>query len=101
MIHWVILMRWCTAALSRTVFEQIGVSSLNSLTSLSPREADVLRLVVSVATNKAIAIRLDISIKTVEKHRGKLMKKRQVANVPDLMRVWLQAHPDELNVELF
>ena len=66
------------------------------LARLSPREEDVLQLIVCGASNKQMAAALDISIKTVEKHRGKLMKKLGVRTIPDLMRIWLQAHPQEL-----
>ncbi|MFY9255351.1 MAG: LuxR C-terminal-related transcriptional regulator [Fuerstiella sp.] len=66
------------------------------LTTLSRRETEVLNLVVSGLTNRATSIRLGISTKTVEKHRGNLMKKLGVQHLPDLMRIWLQAHPEEL-----
>lgn len=65
---------------------------------LSSRERDVLSLIVLGLTNKATSLRLGISIKTVEKHRGNLMKKLRVLHLPDLMRVWLQAHPEELTM---
>jgi hypothetical protein len=54
LIHWVIPLRYRTAAFSRTVLSRLAVSSLNSLTFLSPRKVDVWRLFVSGATNKAI-----------------------------------------------
>lgn len=54
---------------------------------LSAREQDVLRLVYEGATNKSIAIRLNISIKTVEKHRGRGMKKMGVNSLAALVRL--------------
>ncbi len=46
-----------------------------SSTVLSPRELEVLKLVAEGHTNRAIAQRLLISVKTVEKHRASLMAK--------------------------
>jgi two-component system response regulator FixJ len=63
---------------------------------LTPREFEVLRRVTSGNPNKTIARQLNISVKTVEKYRGSMMKKLRVRTVPDLMRIWLQAHPQEL-----
>jgi PAS domain S-box-containing protein len=58
---------------------------------LSPREQEVLEGVISGMANKVIARRMDISEKTVEKHRGNLMKKLHVRGVPDLVRLALLA----------
>jgi PAS domain S-box-containing protein len=57
------------------------------LRALSEREHDVMRLVVAGDANKVIARKLDLSIKTVEKHRSSLMKKLHVRSVPDLVRL--------------
>ena len=61
------------------------------LSLLSPREREVLDLVVTGKTNKIIAHHLDISHKTVEMHRSKVMKKLRVGNVTDLVRLALAA----------
>lgn len=53
---------------------------------LSPREREVLQLIVEGYTNAAIAETLTISIKTVEKHRANLMTKLEVNDLPGLMR---------------
>jgi DNA-binding CsgD family transcriptional regulator len=58
---------------------------------LSPRERQVLSHVVAGEANKVVARRLDISEKTVEKHRASLMKKMNVRNVADLVRVSMLA----------
>jgi PAS domain S-box-containing protein len=63
------------------------------LSLLSPRERDVIGLVTSGKTNKLIARRLDISIKTVEMHRANAMKKLRVDNIAKLMRLVLTAEP--------
>lgn len=53
---------------------------------LSPREREVLQLIVEGYTNSAIAEALTISIKTVEKHRANVMTKLEVNDLPGLMR---------------
>ena len=58
---------------------------------LSAREQEVLCEVVSGDTNKRIARHLDISEKTVEKHRSNLMKKLRVRSVAELVRLALLA----------
>ena len=59
------------------------------LARLSPRERQVLDLVVASKPNKIIADILGISIKTVELHRANMMQKLGVRSVPDLMKVAL------------
>lgn len=54
---------------------------------LSVRERQVIDLVYAGQTNKSIAIALKISIKTVEKHRGKAMKKMLVTSLAELVRL--------------
>ena len=63
----------------------------SKLEMLSPRENDVLNLVSAGEPNKTIAYRLELSEKTVEKHRARLMKKLQVRSVAELMRIALAA----------
>ncbi|MBL8819068.1 MAG: response regulator transcription factor [Planctomyces sp.] len=57
------------------------------LSRLSDREREVIQLVYDGATNKSIGIQLKISIKTVEKHRGKGMKKMNVTCLASLIRL--------------
>ncbi len=54
---------------------------------LSPRENQVLHEVCRGHANKVIARNLDISEKTVEKHRASLMKKLRVRSVAELVRM--------------
>lgn len=58
---------------------------------LSPREREVLELVVAGLANKVIAARLNISIKTVEMHRAQVMRKLRVDNVAELVRLAVAA----------
>lgn len=57
------------------------------MASLTPRERDVLRLVVTGMLNKQIADKLDIAEKTVKVHRGRVMEKMQAGSVADLVRM--------------
>jgi FixJ family two-component response regulator len=54
---------------------------------LTPRERDVMKLVVAGFANKLIAAELGISQKTVEIHRGRVMKKTKAGSVADLVRL--------------
>jgi len=55
--------------------------------SLTPRERDVLELVVAGLMNKQIAGRLGISEITVKIHRGQVMRKMEAPSLPDLVRM--------------
>ena len=68
---------------------QTGSQQGATLTKLSPRERQVLDLVVASKPNKIIADILGISIKTVELHRANLMSKLGVRSLPELMKVAL------------
>lgn len=54
--------------------------------NLSSREAEVLQLIAEGAANKNIADELHLSIKTVEKHRQRLMDKLHIHNTAGLTR---------------
>jgi FixJ family two-component response regulator len=54
--------------------------------TLTPREKQVLQLVIEGKRNKIIAHELIISQSTVEAHRSKVMEKMQTATLSDLMR---------------
>lgn len=60
---------------------------------LTPREREVMNLVVAGKANKVIAIELAISERTVELHRGRIMKKMMARSLAELMRMVLpQGH---------
>lgn len=54
--------------------------------SLTPRERDVLKLVVAGMLNKQIGLKLAISEITVKAHRGKMMQKMKADSVADLVK---------------
>jgi len=58
---------------------------------LTPRELDLLKLLVAGRSNKQVANDLGISIKTVANHRANLMAKMGALNAADLTRLSLMA----------
>ena len=60
--------------------------------ALSPREREVLHLVVDGHTIKEIAQRLEISTKTAENHRGRVLAKLGVRNSAELVRYAMRKH---------
>jgi FixJ family two-component response regulator len=57
------------------------------LAKLTPREHEVLVLVVAGRLNKQIASELGTVEKTIKVHRGRMMKKMGVRTVADLVRM--------------
>ena len=55
--------------------------------ALTARQRQVMELTVSGLSNKEIAARLDISIKTVENHRAWVMERIGARNLADLVRM--------------
>jgi len=75
--------------------KQIRIDDVNKhLKTLTPREREVLEYVLCSTPNKIIASELNISIKTVELHRGNLMNKMQTKSVTELVRLALIAGLD-------
>jgi two-component system, NarL family, response regulator NreC len=61
------------------------------LESLSDREREVLILVAQGHTNQAIADKLDISVKTVESYRARLMSKLGLHNRAELTQLAIES----------
>jgi two-component system response regulator FixJ len=49
--------------------------AMTKIATLSPREAEVLRLLLAGAPNKIVARTLDLSVRTVEMHRANMLAK--------------------------
>ncbi|MDQ2102318.1 response regulator transcription factor [Azospirillum isscasi] len=64
---------------------------LERLSSLTPRERDVLQWLVEGKSNKVIAFELSISPRTVEIHRARVMEKMRADSLPSLVRMALSA----------
>jgi DNA-binding NarL/FixJ family response regulator len=57
---------------------------------LTKREKGILKLIVDGLNNRQIADKLDISIRTIEVHRANIMKKLNVKNAVELVKVALE-----------
>jgi RNA polymerase sigma factor (sigma-70 family) len=61
----------------------------NQLQTLTPREQEVMQLVVHGSANKVIAMDLGVSQRTVEIHRARVMEKMQARSLAELVRMAL------------
>ena len=61
------------------------------LDSLTPREREVMEEILRGKLNKVIAADLDLSIRTVEVHRARVLDKLQARNGPEMVRLVLSA----------
>ena len=89
-----------SAALRQREIDQMGQAraqqACQRLARLSPREAEVARLVARGLPNKLVARELDISERTVHVHRQHVMEKTAVSSAAELARLMLQADPQAL-----
>ncbi|MDH5264879.1 MAG: response regulator [Betaproteobacteria bacterium] len=65
------------------------------LSTLTQREREVLDRVIAGKVNRLIAEEMEISIKTVEAHRARIMEKLAVDSVAELVQATLGARPPE------
>ncbi|MBI5765527.1 MAG: response regulator transcription factor [Planctomycetes bacterium] len=64
---------------------------LHRLALLTPRESEVLQLVVDGNSNKEMAAQLGLSSKTIEVHRSHLMTKMRAGSVAELVQMHVAA----------
>ncbi len=67
-----------------------AIEKRGALARLTPRQIEVLRLVAEGHRTREIADRLQLSIKTVESHRGEVMKRLEIHDVVSLVRYALR-----------
>ncbi len=72
-------------SLGKTNAQQAASQAM--LASLTPRELDVMKHVITGMLNKQIAAELGIAEKTVKIHRGRMMRKTHTTSVPELIRM--------------
>lgn len=65
---------------------QQGVAAARRLAALTEREVEVMDLIIAGKLNKQVADVLNISIKTVEVHRSRIMDKMAVRTVAELVQ---------------
>jgi len=83
----------CPRSSARVVRSYLGEPQPASaaVTGVTGREREILAMIASGQSNKRIAIVLNRSVKTVEKHRANLMRKLGLHNVADVTRFALQS----------
>jgi FixJ family two-component response regulator len=67
--------------------EQQRTSLKQRMESLTPKEREVLDLMIAGDANKVIARKLDCSIRTVENHRQKVFQKMEADSLAELVRM--------------
>jgi two-component system CheB/CheR fusion protein len=76
---------------TNTLSKQEIVEAAEALSTLTPREQDVLKGILSGRANKNIAADLGISQRTVESHRASVMAKTKCRTLPELVRLAIKA----------
>jgi two-component system response regulator FixJ len=66
-------------------------SARTKMEKLSKREVEVVSLVSQGLPNKSIARELDISVKTIEKHRANAVRKLGVCSTAEMVRIAVTA----------
>jgi DNA-binding NarL/FixJ family response regulator len=92
---------WLSPSLTKRVVaaytQNSRAASDGPVTVLTPRQREVLQLVAEGHSNKEIASRLNVALKTVETHRTELMERLGIHGVAGLVRYAIQVglvHPD-------
>ena len=85
------LIRVIQAAIAQDGIDRLRRADLielrRRLSRLTPREREVLPLIVSGLLNKQAAVELGISEVTLQIHRGKIMKKMEAGSLAELVRM--------------
>ena len=71
------------------------IQAAADIATLTPRQHEILELVLIGTPSKNIAADLHISQRTVENHRAAIMKKTNAKSLPALGRIGLTAHLHE------
>jgi DNA-binding NarL/FixJ family response regulator len=72
------------------VRQRQDAEAISPLARLSPREREVLQLVVEGKSSAEIADALSLSVKTVETYRSRLMLKLGISDLPGLVKFAIQ-----------
>lgn len=73
--------------IQQAILKSMSFESMESL--LTPREMEILELIVAGNLNKQIAHKLNRSISTIEIHRSHIMQKLQAKNLPELVKNYM------------
>ena len=78
-------------AIDRDLARRASIADLARLrrnfARLSPRELEVMEMIVTGCANKTVAARLDLSPKTIEVHRANVMRKTEAKSLAELVRM--------------
>jgi two-component system, NarL family, response regulator NreC len=77
---------YLSPAVSNAVLDDYRRHVTNPIDLLSSREREVLQMLAEGKTNKEIATVLELSVYTVDAHRGRIMEKLNLHSINDLVR---------------
>lgn len=77
---------YLSPAVSDSILNDYRKHVTNPIDLLTSREREVLQMIAEGKTNKDVANILNLSVYTVEAHRGKIMEKLNLHNTGDLVR---------------
>jgi two-component system response regulator NreC len=77
---------YLSPGVSNAVLDDYRKHVTNPIDLLSSREREVLQMLAEGKTNKEIAVVLNLSVYTVEAHRGRIMEKLNVHSINELVR---------------
>lgn len=77
---------YLSPAVSDAVLTDYRRHVTNPLDLLSSREREVMQMIAEGKTNKEIAVVLNLSVYTIEAHRGKIMEKLNLHSTGDIVR---------------
>jgi DNA-binding NarL/FixJ family response regulator len=77
---------YLSPAVSNAVLDDYRKHVTNPIDLLSSREREVLQMLAEGKTNKEIAVTLNLSVYTVDAHRGRIMEKLNVHSINELVR---------------
>src|SRR5215467_2384925 len=77
---------YISPAVSEAVLSDYRRHVTNPIDLLTSREREVLQMLAEGKTNKEIAVVLNLSVYTVDAHRGRIMEKLNLHSINDLVR---------------
>jgi two-component system response regulator NreC len=77
---------YLSPAISNAVLDDYRKHVTDPIDLLSSREREVLQMLAEGKTNKEIAVILNLSVYTVDAHRGRIMEKLNVHSINELVR---------------
>src|SRR5437016_9280530 len=77
---------WLSPAVSNAVLDDYRKHVTNPIDLLTSREREVLQMLAEGKTNKEIATVLNLSVYTVDAHRGRIMEKLNLHSISELVR---------------